>query len=384
MQEWIGTWGASPAAPVHFVPLEIMAAPAPVQGTIRHRVRVSAGGSRVRLRLSNETGDRPLLIGGTSVGLAGEAAEVRSGTLHRVTFGGRSAIAIIAGAAAVSDPIDLAVANLSELVVSVYLPQHIVASPSEGVHQAILAAGRDAVLEEAWHDAAPLAVRPLVTAISVQPLRPTRVIVALGDSVTDGGAVDAKEGRSWTDILASRLEARAGAAAYAVVNAGIGGNRLIGQLIGPPALMRLDRDVFATPGVTDLIVLEGINDIGVGGRTIEGVTYPMIVFDELVAAYLQIIERAHERGVKVIGGTLLPFRDAFFFSDEKERTRQSINAWIRNGGAFDGVIDFDAVVRGPGDSSALRPEFDTGDHLHPNHAAYRTMGEAVDLSLFDH
>ena len=148
--------------------------------------------------------------------------------------------------------------------------------------------------------------------------------------------------------------------------------------------MRLDRDVFATPGVTDLIVLEGINDIGVGGRTIEGVTYPMIVFDELVAAYLQIIERAHERGVKVIGGTLLPFRDAFFFSDEKERTRQSINAWIRNGGAFDGVIDFDAVVRGPGDSSALRPEFDTGDHLHPNHAAYRTMGEAVDLSLFDH
>src|SRR2546423_513212 len=384
MQEWIGTWGASPAAPVHFVPLEIMAAPAPVQGTIRHRVRVSAGGSRVRLRLSNETGDRPLLIGGTSVGLAGEAAEVRSGTLHRVTFGGRCAIAIIAGAAAVSDPIDLAVANLSELVVSVYLPQHIVASPSEGVHQAILAAGRDAVLEEAWHDAAPLAVRPLVTAISVQPLRPTRVIVALGDSVTDGGAVDAKEGRSWTDILASRLEARAGAAAYAVVNAGIGGNRLIGQLIGPPALVRLDRDVFATPGVTDLIVLEGINDIGVGGRTIEGVTYPMIVFDELVAAYLQIIERAHERGVKVIGGTLLPFRDAFFFSDEKERTRQSINAWIRNGGAFDGVIDFDAVVRGPGDSSALRPEFDTGDHLHPNHAAYRTMGEAVDLSLFDH
>src|SRR5207302_220599 len=160
-------------------------------------------------------------------------------------------------------------------------------------------------LEEGWHDAAPLAVRPLVTAISVQPLRPTRVIVALGDSVTDGGAVDAKEGRSWTDILASRLEARAGAAAYAVVNAGIGGNRLIGQLIGPPALMRLDRDVFATPGVTDLIVLEGI-------------------------------------------------------------------------------IDFDAVVRGPGDSSALRPEFDTGDHLHPNHAAYRTMGEAVDLSLFDH
>jgi len=384
MQKWIGTWGASPAAPVHFVPLDIMAAPAPVQGTIRHRLRVSAGGSRLRLRLSNETGDHPLLIGGASVGLAGEAAAVKTGTLNRVSFGGRSDIAIIAGAAAVSDPVDLAVSNLSELVVSVYLPLPFVASPSEGVHQATLASGRDAVLEEAWRDAAPLAVRPIVTAISVAPLRPTRVIVTLGDSVTDGGAVNAKEGRAWTDMLASRLEARADAAAYSVVNAGIGGNRLMGQLIGPPALVRLDRDVFATPGLTDLIVLEGINDIGVGGRTIEGITYPMIAFDELVAAYSQIIERAHERGVTVIGGTLLPFRDAFFFSEEKESVRQSVNAWIRRGAAFDGVIDFDAVVRNPGDPSALRPEFDTGDHLHPNHAAYRAMGQAVDLSLFEH
>jgi lysophospholipase L1-like esterase len=384
MQKWIGTWGASPAAPVHFVPLDIMAAPAPVQGTIRHRLRVSAGGSRLRLRLSNETGDRPLLIGGASVGLAGEAAAVKTGTLNRVSFGGRSDIALIAGAAAVSDPVDLAVSNLSELMVSVYLPCHFVASPSEGVHQATLASGRDAVLEEAWRDAAPLAVRPIVTAISVTPVRPTRVIVTLGDSVTDGGAVNAKEGRAWTDMLASRLEARADAAAYSVVNAGIGGNRLMGQLIGPPALARLERDVFATPGLTDLIVLEGINDIGVGGRTIEGITYPMIAFDALVAAYSQIIERAHERGVAVIGGTLLPFRDAFFFSEEKERTRQSINAWIRSADAFDGVIDFDAVVRNPGDPSALRPEFDTGDHLHPNQAAYRAMGQAVDLSLFEH
>ena len=384
MEKWIGTWGASPAAPVHFVPLDIMAAPVPIQGTIRHRLRVSAGGSRLRLRLSNETGDRPLLIGGTSVGLAGEVAAAKPGTLQRVTFGGRSAIAIIGGAAAVSDPVDLAVPNLSELVVSVYLPQPFVASPSEGVHQAMLASGRDAILEEAWRDAAPLAVRPLVTAISVTPLRATRVIVTLGDSVTDGGACDAREVRSWAGILAARLGARADPAAYSVVNAGIGGNRLLGQLIGPPALVRLDRDVFATPGVTDLIVLEGINDIGVGGRTIEGVTYPLVEPDELIAAYSQIIERAHERSVRVIGATMLPFRDAFFFTEEKERTRQSINAWIRSGGAFDGVIDFDAVVRDPGDSSALRPEFDTGDHLHPNNAAYRAMGQAVDLSLFEH
>ena len=382
MEKWIGTWGASPAAPVHFVPLDIMAAPAPALGTIRHWLRVSAGGSRLRLRLSNETGDRPLLIGGTSVGLAVDGRAVNPGTLNRVTFGQRSAIAIIGGAAVVSDPVDLAVPNLGELVVSVHLPEHFVATPSEGVHQAMLAPGRDAILEEVWRDAVPLALRPLVTAISVIPLRATRVIVALGDSVTDGGACDAKEARSWAGILAARLLERTDAAAYSLVNAGIGGNRLLGQLIGAAALVRLDRDVFATPGVTDLIVLEGINDIGVGGRTIEGVTYPMTTFEELVAAYRQIIERAHERGVRAIGATLLPFRDAFFFSEEKEKTRQSINGWIRNGGAFDGVIDFDIVVRDPGDASALRPEFDTGDHLHPNNAAYRAMGHAVDLGLF--
>jgi lysophospholipase L1-like esterase len=382
MEKWIGTWGASPAAPVHFVPLEIMAAPAPIQGTLRHRFRVSAGGPRLRLRLSNEIGREPLSVGAVSVGLGGGAQAIEAATSRCVTFSRQSAIALVAGAAALSDPVELAVPSSSDLVVSVYLPEPFVASPSEGVHRAALAPGRDATSESVWRDATAIAVRPLITAVSVACADPARVIVCLGDSVTDGGACEASEGRSWTDVLASRLQSRAGATTYAVVNAGIGGNMLTGQLIGPPGLVRLDRDVFAVPGVTDLVVLEGINDIGVGGRTIEGFTYPMIAAESLIAAYLQIIARAHEQGVRVIGATLLPFRDAFFFSDEKERTRQSVNAWIRDAHAFDGVIDCDAVARDPQEPSALRREFDTGDHLHPNRAAYAALGNAIDLALF--
>lgn len=383
MEEWIGTWGASPAAPVYFVPLETMPAPAPVRGTLRHRVRVSAGGSRVQLRLSNETGDKPLVIGGTSIGLAGNAMTDRHGSLARVTFRGLEEIVIPAGSPAVSDPIDLAVAPLSEVIVSVYLPIDCVLAPSEGVHKALLSHRRDSLMLETWPEATAMTVRPIVTAISVKRSRPACVIVALGDSVTDGGACDMVEGRGWTDIVARRLHERGETVQYGVVNAGIGGNRLIGTLIGAPALVRLDRDVFATPGLTHLIVLEGINDIGVGGRTIEGVTHPFVTTQQIVEAYLQIIERSHERGVKVIGGTLLPFRGAFFFSEEKEAVRQSVNAWIRGEGAFDGVIDFERTVRDPRDPSALRSEFDTGDHLHPNSAAYRAMGRAVDLRLFE-
>ena len=383
MEQWVGTWGASPAAPVRFAPLDIMAAPAPVQGTIRHRLRVSAGGSHLRLRLSNETGVEPLLIGGLSIGLASGNATVRQGTLTRVTFGGRSAIRIMVGAPAVSDPISLAVSALEEVIVSVYLPEEFVATPSEGVHRALLADRGDAAMVEAWTDAISLAVRPIVTAIAVKPLQLTRVICALGDSVTDGAGGEACHDRSWTDILARRLHERSGKMRYGVVNAGIGGNRLIGTLIGPPALVRLDRDVFATPGVSHLIVLEGINDIGVGGRTIEGITYPPTTAEELIAAYVQIIERAHERGVRVIGATLLPFRGAFFFTEEKEQVRLMVNSWIRSGMAFDAVIDFEAIVRDTTDPSTLRTEFDSGDHLHPNHAAYHAMGHGIDLSLFE-
>lgn len=319
MPIWIGTWGASPAAPVHFVPPEIMPAPVPIQGTLRHRLRISAGGSRMRLRLSNETRGTPLAIGGSSIALAAEAMTALPGSMRRVTFDSREGVVMPAGTAVESDPIDLAVAPLGEVLVSIHLPRACVLTPSEGAHKAWLSDRQDVVMSEAWPNADVVAVRPVATMISVQPSRPTSVIVALGDSVTDGGACDASDGRGWPDILARRLHERGGTTPYAVVNAGIGGNRLIGDFIGSAALARLDRDVFATPGITHLIVLEGINDIGVGGRTVEGVTHPHVPCEQIVAAYVEIIERSRERNVTVIGGTLLPFRGAFSFPTPRRK-----------------------------------------------------------------
>lgn len=388
MEQRVGTWGASHAAPTYFIPLDLMPAPAPIQGTIRHRLRVSAGGSRLRLRLSNETGDKPLLIGGASIGLADEqGACIRQGTLRRVSFSQSEAISIPPGAVVVSDPVELSVPHLGEVIVSFYLPEEFIPAQGGDTHKAEIAAGRDAVMAAVLPASTELAARPIITVITVTPLRPTQTIVTLGDSLTDGATegtgCESYKYRGWPDVLARRLHERPSAMAYGVVNAGIGGNRLLRNFIGPPALARLDGDVFAVPGLSHLIVLEGINDIGIGGRTINGNTFPMATPDELIAAYLQIIERAHEQGVKVIGGTLMPFRDAFFFLEEKESVRQVINTWIREEHAFDGIVDFDQAIRDPGDPSRLGANFDSGDHLHPNAIAFWAMGHAIDLSLFE-
>ncbi len=399
IERCVGTWGASPAAPTYFIPVEFIPAPFPIQGTIRYRLRVSAGGSRLRLRLSNEAGDRTLIIGGASIGLACEtAACIQKGTVTRVSFSRLPAARILPGAAVVSDPIDLHVAHHGDLIVSLFLPQPFMAAQGGDTHKAALSAGQDNVMSIDWPDAMSINVRPIVSTVTVVPRRPTRTVVTLGDSITDG-STDATgclpfAFRGWPDILAQRLTDRADAnektgappgkeiKSYSVVNAGIGGNCLLKNFIGNHALARLDRDVFAIPGVSHLIVSEGVNDIGIGGRTIDGLTYPNVTADELIAGYRQIIERAHEQGIRVIGATLPPFRDAFYFLEEKEVVRQAVNDWIRNAAAFDGLIDFDRVLHEPADPSRLRCDFDTGDHLHPNMAAFMAMGNAIDLDLF--
>jgi lysophospholipase L1-like esterase len=226
-------------------------------------------------------------------------------------------------------------------------------------------------------------VRPTVTGIAVAVERSPGAIVCLGDSLTDGAGAQSAEFRSWTDIVARRLRERHGDAAPAVVNAGIGGNQLIGTLIGPPALARLDRDVFATPGISHLVLFEGINDIGAGGRTsIEGVTWPLVTTEGLIAGYQQILTRARARGIQVVGATLLPFRGSLFFLEEKEVVRQAINHWIRTSGAFDQVLDFEAALRDPRDASRLAAAFDSGDCMHPNAAGQRALGAAVNLEVF--
>jgi len=383
MTKWIGSWACSAAAPVYFVPEEIMVRPAPLSGTLRHRVRLSAGGQRLRLRLSNEVGLSPLPVGAVRVALAGGADAASSAHSYPVTFAGVSSLTLAPGTCVDSDAIELPLATRAQIDISVYYPQPFLPARSEGVHWAWYGHGVNRVADASLADATWLAVRPNVTLLAVESSTAPAAIVCLGDSLTDGAGTRAPDLRSWTDVLAQRLQQRDGDAMCGVVNAGIGGNQLNDTLIGLPALQRLTRDVFSVPGARCLFVLVGSNDINVGGRTIEGVERAAATLAGLSASYHELVRQARARGIKVIGSTLTPFKGSMFYLDEKEELRQQVNHWLRHKSDFDEIMDFDALLRDDLDSSRLRAQFDSGDGLHPNALGQRSMGEAVPLSLFD-
>jgi lysophospholipase L1-like esterase len=213
-------------------------------------------------------------------------------------------------------------------------------------------------------------------------------VVTLGDSITDGYRSKADGNHRWPDRLAERLAARSNAAPVGVVNAGVSGNRILHdhpeELFGPSALARLDRDVLSTPGLRWVVLMEGINDIG--HSTSARLPEQDVSADQIIAGMKQIIARVHAHGAKIYGATLTPYEGTVFhgyYQPEGEAKREAVNAWIRSGGAFDAVIDFDAAVRDPAHPTRIRPDYDVDDHLHPNDAGYRAMGDAVDLKLFD-
>ena len=212
-----------------------------------------------------------------------------------------------------------------------------------------------------------------------KPAPRTPVVVAFGDSLTEGGGAIA---RPWPAVFAERLARRVGASPIQVVNAGVSGNRLLRDDFGPSGLRRFGRDALGEPGVRWVVVLEGINDLGFAGSVEPGAE--RVTSEDLIGGYRQLIARARSAGVKIYGGTLLPFEGAGsgYFAPDKERVRQAVNAWIRSSGEWDGVVDFEAAVRDPGQPGRLRPELDDGDHLHLNQAGQTALGEAVDLGLF--
>jgi lysophospholipase L1-like esterase len=379
-ESWIGTWATSPMAPIYGAPKEFVPEPEAVSGTIRYRIRLSAGGTHVRLRISNELSDAPLVVGQASIALAGEGMSAKPGTLKRVTFGGRDDVALAAGAPALSDDADFKVNALSDVVVSVYIPGSVThAQNNESLAELVPG---NAALHDTFENPKTLKVRPLVSAVLVKSPSPARTIVAFGDSITDGALSTYAVARGWPGVLAQRLAARSKGPVYGIVNAGIGGNRLTQPGAGVAAPARFDRDVLSIPGVSHVIVLEGINDIGSSASAIFGKPSPPVSAGDLISSYQQILARAHEHGIRAYIGTLLPFRGAFYYSDEKEAIRQTVNAWIRRQSEFDGVIDFERAVSDPAEPGRLKPEFDPGDHLHPNDKGYRAMAEAVDLAMF--
>lgn len=355
------------------------------KGTVRYRIRISLGGSKVRFVFSNEYGNSALRVAAVTVAMPADGLNAVPGSLTPVTFANLRSITIPAGAPALSDPVALRVPSLSDLLVSVYVPDGIATFPcTKGFTPAnqLLVAGADATAVPSPVPGKCLAtLRPLVSEVDVQENEPHRVVVTLGDSITDG-LVDPNSGdRGWPGALAHRLAGRG----ISVVNAGIAGNRLLRSfpMFGVSALARLDRDVLAVPGLRYIVLLEGINDIGMSGpEGLFGPT-PLVTPKQLIAAYSQIVTRAHEHGVKVIGVTMMPFKGADYYSATKERVREAVNVWIRTSRTFDGVVDFDMAVRDPAQPKRLRKEFDSGDHLHPSPTGYRHMGEIIDLQLFN-
>jgi len=378
---WGGTWGASPVFPMG---QEIN------NQTIRQYVRVSCGGNKVRVRFSNETSTQPLVIGSAHLAFAAADGAIKAGTDHKLTFAGQSSIVVPAGAPAVTDAIDLDVPALSTLSISLFVPRWsglAVVHPS-GLQTGYISKTGDFTADEKI-EGSPTKFRFFLTEVDVAaPQKANATIVAFGDSITDGYGSTVDANKRWPDRLAERLNAGDPSRRFGVIDAGLSGNRILhdapASMFGPNALARFDRDVLSVPGLTHVIILEGINDIG--QATSFGVPEQAVTVEQLKAALQQLYERAHARGVKVIGATLLPFDGTTFanyWTVEGEKKREAINDWLRTTSSIDGLIDFDRAVQDPSRPTWIKTEFDSGDHLHPGDLGYKAMADSIDLKLFE-
>jgi lysophospholipase L1-like esterase len=356
--------------------------------TVRQIVRASVGGDRVRVRFANTFGDVPLVIGAARLALRDAKERIDPASDRVLTFFGSPSITIPPGAFALSDPVALTVPALRELAVSLYLPEPVSSSTVHGfaLQTNFISPEGDFTSDPVMPVATTAQTWVFLSGVDVAVSEPTGVVVTLGDSITDGAGSTPDTNSRWPDILAERFVADADHSALAVLNAGIGGNRLLNNapadfaFAGPNALARFERDVLAQPGITHVILFEGINDIGM--PALSGDSAESVSADELITGLGQLVERSHEHGIVAYGATITPFDGAMYFSEEGEATRQAVNNWIRTGGAFDAVLDFDAVVRDPEKLARLLPAFDAGDKLHINDAGYAAMADSIDLALF--
>jgi lysophospholipase L1-like esterase len=377
---WVGVWASSPVQGT-------TSTTCPGGGggitnqTVRNIVFASAGGSSVRVRVTNAFGTSPLSVGAASVAIAGTGAATVPGTMRELRFGGQPGITVPPGAEAVSDPVPLRVRALQDLAVSVYVPQ--LTGPAT-IHSLAV---QDNFVSTAGNFTTSAAAAGFATTIScwmfvdrvdvaASALVPASV-VAFGDSITDGLRSTLNANNRWPNVLARRLNARHGAT-VSVVDQGISGNRILADGAGVSAQARLDRDVLTQTGARVVILLEGINDIGFADL---GLGAPITAAD-LIAGYRQIITRCHDAGLFIIGGTLTPFKGVpNYWNETGEQIREAVNHWILTSGMFDAVVDFAAATADPNDPQVFNPTFDSGDHLHPNDAGYQAMANAIDLRL---
>ncbi len=384
---WVGSWAASQQIPE---PRNTLPPDDMQDATIRQSLRLSMGGDTLRVHISNAFGTEPLLF--TSVHIARAVAPGSSaivpGSDRALTFAGDAAVTVPPGAEYISDPIHYPVAPLTNLTITFHLdspPSRETGHPGSRTTTYFLHGDHVADLDlpgagkiEHWYQIAGVDVLAPAGAAS---------IVALGDSITDGHATTTNGNDRWTDDLAERLQAAPGMHDIGVLNQGIGGNHLLTFGLGPAALARFDRDVLAQPGARWLIVFEGVNDLGRLSRKAQ--TTPAehkALVHQIIAAYQQIIVRAHTHGIRVIGATITPFGGSGYYHPDNaiEADWQAVNTWIRTPGHFDAVVDFAKVVGDPANPDRLLPADDCGDHLHPNPAGYKALADSIPLSLFAH
>jgi lysophospholipase L1-like esterase len=390
-QTWIGTWGAStqpvfPGTPQSFE-----------NQTLRMIVHTSVAGTRIRVTLSNALGEQPLTIGSARVARRVSGASVDTSSDRVLTFDGSRAVSIPAGETVTSDSVDLDVPALADLAVSVYFPTTAVATTSHflALQTNYISTGPgDLTAAATFNNAKTITSWPFLSGVDVVAPQDAATVVVFGDSTVDGDGSTSDTNRRWPDAMAERLQKHS-SGRLGIVNAGIIGNRLLrdspqqagsefGAALGRSGLARFEHDVLAQTGVRYVIVRIGINDIGFPGALSPATEH--VTAANLISGYRQLIAKAHARGVRIIGTTLSPFENAAvaagYYSPEKEKIRQNINTWIRANRDFDAVIDIDAVLRDPGHLSRLLPEYDSGDHLHPNDAGYLASANAVPLEIF--
>ncbi len=382
---WVGTWASSQQIPG---PANALPQDGLRDATLRQIVHLSVGGSELRVHLSNASGTAPLHIDSVHIArpLSTSDDRIDPTTDKALMFGGSSDVVIPAGAEYISDPVDYPVSALSNLAITFHLQEPPVQqtghpgsrATSYVVHgnQVSAATFPNATKVDHWYQIAGVDVAGPADAVS---------IVALGDSITDGHGSTTNGNNRWTDDLAERLQDSPTTNQIGVLNEGIGGNHLLLDGLGPNALARFNRDVLVQTGVRYVIVFEGVNDLG--GLTRLGEVPPAeheALVAHILAAYQQMILRAHARGIEIIGATITPYAGSDYYhpTARDEQDRNAVNAWIRAPGNFDAVIDFDKVMRDPDHPDRLLPSYDSGDHLHPSAAGYRAMADAIPLSMF--
>lgn len=382
---WVGSWTASQQL---VEPGNALSPEDLHDSTIRQVVHLSLGGTEIRVHLSNRFGSVPLHVTATHVAkaLSASAAKIVPGSDRALTFSGSPEVTIPVHAEYISDPVPFAAHALSDVAITLHIdlvPSDQTGHPGSRATSYIVHG--DSVSSIDLPEAKRVDHWYFIAGIDVSTAQDAGAIVVLGDSITDGHGATTNGNDRWTDGLAQRLQAQAGTRNLAVLNQGIGGNRLLTDGLGPNALSRFDEDVITQPGIRYVIVLEGINDIGMLTRDgdVSRSEHDTLV-KRMLAAYEQMITRSHAHDIKIIGATIMPFVGSNYYhpGPSTEADRQAVNAWIRTPGHFDGVIDFDNVMRDPQHPERLLPAFDSGDHLHPSPAGYAAMGNAVPLSLF--